>query len=261
MHGIELKTPAQLDLMRAAGLVVAQTLRTLREAVVPGVATADLDKLAESEIRAAGATPSFLGYEGYPATICTSVNNEVVHGIPFPDRVLREGDLISIDCGAIVDGWHGDAAFTTGVGAIAESQARLIATTEHALWAGIAQARAGGRLGDISYAVEQASAGYGIVTGYTGHGIGTEMHMEPSVHNCGRPGRGPRLVPGMALAIEPMLTLGGGETEVLADEWTVVTADQSWAAHFEHTVAITPDGPWVLTAIDSAPGAILGRSD
>jgi methionyl aminopeptidase len=257
-HGIELKTPAQLDLMRAAGLVVAHTLRTLREAVAPGVTTAELDKLAETGIRAAGATPSFLGYQGYPATICTSVNNEVVHGIPSPDRVLREGDLISIDCGAIVDGWHGDAAFTTGVGTITEENARLIATTERALWAGIAQARAGGRLGDISHAVEQASGGYGIVLGYTGHGIGTQMHMEPSVHNYGRPGRGPRLVPGMALAIEPMLTLGGGETEVLADDWTVITANQSWAAHFEHTVAITADGPWVLTDVD---GAILGSSE
>lgn len=258
MHGIELKTPAQLELMRAAGLIVAHTLRTLRGAVAPGVTTADLDKLAESEIRSAGATPSFLGYQGYPATICTSVNNEVVHGIPSPERVLREGDLISIDCGAIMEGWHGDAAFTTGVGTITEENARLIAATERALWAGIAQAKAGGRLGDISHAVEQASGGYSIVLGYTGHGIGTEMHMEPSVHNYGRPGRGLRLVPGMALAIEPMLTLGGGETEVLADEWTVVTASQRWAAHFEHTVAITADGPWVLTAID---GAILGSSE
>jgi len=257
-HGIELKTPAQLELMRAAGLVVARTLLTLKEAVAPGVSTGELDKLAGSEMRAAGATPSFLGYQGYPATICTSVNNEVVHGIPSPDRVLRDGDLISIDCGAIVDGWHGDAAFTTGVGAITQARGRLIAATERALWAGIAQANAGGRLGDISHAVEQASDGYGIVLGYTGHGIGTEMHMEPSVHNYGRPGRGPRLVPGMALAIEPMLTLGTRETEVLADDWTVVTADGSWAAHFEHTVAITPDGPWVLTDID---GAILGRSD
>jgi methionyl aminopeptidase len=172
-----------------------------------------------------------------------------VHAIPSPDRVLRDGDLISIDCGAIVDGWHGDAAVTVGVGTITEEHAKLIEATERALWAGIGAVRPGGRLGDISHAVEQASAGYGVVLGYTGHGIGTAMHMDPPVPNYGRPGRGPRLVPGMALAIEPMLTLGAQETDVLADDWTVVTADGSWAAHFEHTIAITPEGPKVLTAL------------
>jgi methionyl aminopeptidase len=244
----ELKTPAQFDLMRAAGLVVARTLAVLADAVAPGLSTADLDKIAEASIRDLGGTPSFLGYQGYPATICTSVNNQVVHGIPSPSQVLREGDLVSIDCGAIVDGWHGDAAVTVGVGEITGEHARLIEATERALWAGIAMALPGGRLGDISHAVEEASAGYGIVLGYTGHGIGTEMHMDPAVHNYGRAGRGPRLVPGMALAIEPMLTLGGGETDVLADDWTVVTADGSWAAHFEHTIAVTPEGPKVLTS-------------
>ena len=248
---IELKTPAQLDRMRAAGLVVARTLAVLSAAVAPGVTTAELDKLAEVSIRDLGGTPSFLGYQGYPATICTSVNDEVVHAIPSPDRVLRDGDLISVDCGAIVDGWHGDAAITVGVGVIGEAPARLIEVCERALWAGIAKAQAGGRLGDVSYAVEQASDGYGVVTGYTGHGIGTEMHMDPAVPNYGRPGRGPRLVPGMALAIEPMLTLGTRETSVLADDWTVVTADGSWAAHFEHTIAITLEGPKVLTALES----------
>ena len=246
---IEVKTPAQLDLMRVAGLVVARTLAALAEAVAPGVTTAELDKLAEDAIRSAGAVPSFLGYQGYPATICTSVNDEVVHAIPSPDRVLRDGDLISIDCGAIVDGWHGDAAVTVGVGTITDEHARLIAACERALWTGIDAARPGARLGDISHAVEQASAGYGVVLGYTGHGIGTAMHMDPPVPNYGRPGRGPRLVPGMALAIEPMLTLGAQETDVLADDWTVVTADGSWAAHFEHTIAITPEGPKVLTAL------------
>jgi methionyl aminopeptidase len=250
---IELKTPAQLELMRAAGLVVARTLAALREAVAPGVTTADLDKLAETSIRSVGAVPSFLGYQGYPATICTSVNDEIVHAIPSPDRVLRDGDLISIDCGAIVDGWHGDAAITVGVGVITEEHARLVETTERALWAGIAQALPGGRLGDISHAVELASDGYGVVLGYTGHGIGTAMHMDPPVPNYGSAGRGPRLVPGMALAIEPMLTLGAQETDVLADDWTVVTADGSWAAHFEHTIAITPDGPVVLTALEDSP--------
>jgi methionyl aminopeptidase len=236
--------------MREAGLVVARTLRVLAEAVRPGLTTADLDALAEAEIRAAGATPSFKGYHGYPATICTSVNEEIVHGIPSRQRSLREGDIVSIDCGAIVGGWHGDAAVTVGVGAISAEHADLLQACETALWRGIAQARVGGRLGDISHAVEQASAGYGVVLGYTGHGIGTEMHMEPAVPNYGRPRRGPRLVPGMALAIEPMLTLGTGETDVLADDWTVITADGSWAAHFEHTIAITPEGPKVLTSLD-----------
>jgi methionyl aminopeptidase len=249
---IELKTPAQLDLMRAAGLVVARALAALADAVAPGVTTAELDKLAEASIRDLGGVPSFLGYQGYPATICTSVNDEVVHAIPS-HRVLHEGDVISVDCGAIVDGWHGDAAFTMGVGSITNRHIRLIEATERALWAGIAQAKAGGRLGDISHAVQQASHGYGVVLGYTGHGIGTEMHMDPAVPNYGRPGRGPRLVPGMALAIEPMLTLGTQETGVLADDWTVTTADGSWAAHFEHTIAITPDGPRVLTALDDHP--------
>jgi len=246
----EIKTPAQLDLMRAAGLVVARTLATLCDAVAPGVSTAELDKLAESKIRAAGATPSFLGYQGYPATICTSVNNQVVHAIPAPDRVLRDGDLISIDAGAIVDGWHGDGAVTVGVGTIADVHAKLIQACERALRAGIAAAQAGARLGDISYAVERASDGYGMVYGYTGHGIGTAMHMDPAVPNYGRPGHGPRLVPGMALAIEPMLTLGSRDTAVLGDDWTVITADGSWAAHFEHTIAITAQGPRVLTSLE-----------
>ena len=206
-----------------------------------------------SEIRAAGATPSFLGYHGYPATICTSVNNEIVHGIPSPARYLNEGDIISIDCGAIVDGWHGDAALTVGVGSISAEHAELLRVCEDALWQGLAHARAGGRLGDISHAVEAsiAQAGpYGVVEEYTGHGIGTAMHMDPPVPNYGRPGRGPRLRAGMALAIEPMVMLGSSETVLLDDGWTVVTADGSWAAHFEHTVAITADGPWVLTAED-----------
>jgi methionyl aminopeptidase len=249
---IEIKTPEQIAVMREAGLVVARTLRVLAEAVRPGVTTADLDALAEAEIRAAGATPSFKGYYGYPATICTSVNEEIVHGIPSRQRSLREGDIVSIDCGAIVGGWHGDAAVTVGVGDISAAHADLLRACETALWRGIAQARAGGRLGDISHAVQAsvaASGRYGVVEEYTGHGIGSAMHMDPPVPNLGRPGRGPRLRPGMALAIEPMVMLGSSETVLLDDGWTVVTADGSWAAHFEHTVAITPDGPWVLTQL------------
>jgi methionyl aminopeptidase len=247
---IEIKTPDQIRMMREAGLVVARTLRLLAAAVQPGVSTAELDALAEREIRAAGATPSFKGYHGYPATICTSVNNEIVHGIPSPSRRLLDGDIISIDCGAIVRGWHGDAAVTVGVGSISAEHAALIEACEAALWHGLAQARAGGRLGDISHAVEtsiRAAGRYGLVEEYTGHGIGTAMHMDPPVPNYGRAGRGPRLRTGMALAIEPMVMLGGPETVLLEDGWTVVTADGSWAAHFEHTVAITADGPWVLT--------------
>ncbi len=239
--------------MRKAGLVVARTLAAVTAEVRPGVSTADLDALAAAQIRAAGATPSFLGYHGYPATICTSVNDEIVHGIPSPERVLRDGDIISIDCGAIVDGWHGDAALTVGVGTISAEHARLLEVCQASLWAGLDRARDGARLSDISHAVETSirQAGpYGIVEEYTGHGIGTAMHMDPPVPNYGRPGRGPRLETGMALAIEPMVILGDAETVQLDDGWTVVTADGSWAAHFEHTVAITADGPWVLTAED-----------
>jgi methionyl aminopeptidase len=261
---IEIKTPEQLAVMREAGLVVARTLGALAAVVKPGVTTAELDELAEAEIRAAGATPSFKGYHGYPAVICTSVNEEIVHGIPSPRRILRDGDIISIDCGAIVGGWHGDAALTVGVGDISAEHASMLQACEAALWRGLAQARAGGRLGDISHAVEAsvaASGPYGVVEEYTGHGIGSAMHMDPPVPNYGRPGRGPRLRPGMALAIEPMVMLGGQETVLLDDDWTVVTADGSWAAHFEHTVAITPDGPWVLTAEDGGEEGLARRDD
>jgi len=262
--GIELKTPAQFQAMRKAGLVVAHTLAAVRDAVRPGISTAELDELAVGEIRAAGATPSFLGYHGYPASICTSVNQVIVHGIPRPDTVLAAGDIISIDCGAIVDGWHGDAALTVGVGEITPELARLLQACETALWHGLAHAQAGRRLTDISHAVEASVRGagsYGIVEEYVGHGIGTAMHMEPPVPNYGRPGRGPRLRAGMAVAVEPMIASGRAETEVLADEWTVVTADGSYAAHYEHTVAITPDGPWVLTAADggTAGFAAIGQ--
>ena len=258
-QAIQIKTPEQFAIMREAGLVVARTLDVVAAAVRPGVSTAELDALAEREIRAAGATPSFLGYHGYPATICTSVNEEIVHGIPTPARRLNEGDIISIDCGAIVGGWHGDAARTVGVGTISAEHAALLSACEAALWHGLAQARPGGRLGDISHAgetsIEQAGP-YGLVEEYTGHGIGTAMHMDPPVPNYGRPGRGPRLRAGMALAIEPMVVLGSPETILLDDGWTVITADGSWAAHFEHTVAITAGGPWVLTAADGGQAGL-----
>ena len=251
--GIEIKTPGQLDAMREAGLVVAQMLSAVAAAAEPGISTAELDAIAAGVIRAAGAKPSFLGYHGYPATICTSVNNQIVHGIPDKRVRLAAGDVLSIDAGAIVGGWHGDAAVTIGVGAISAEAAALIAACERALWAGIAAVAAGRRLTDVSHAIESsalASGDYGIVQEYTGHFIGSAMHMDPPVPNYGRPGRGPLLTEGMAMAIEPMLVLGRRHTRLLADDWTVVTADGSLAAHFEHTVAITADGPWVLTAAD-----------
>ena len=249
--GIQVKSPEQIARMYAAGQVVARTLSVLKESVRPGVTTAELDAIAEREIRGAGAVPSFLGYFGYPASICTSVNEQVVHGIPAPEQVLKAGDVISIDCGAILDGWHGDSALSVGVGEIDPADQAMLEACEASMWAGIAQAVSGHRLGDISHAVEQSvrTAGdYGLIREYTGHGIGTEMHMAPVVRNYGPPGQGPRLRAGMALAIEPMITRGERHVVELDDGWTVITTDGSRAAHFEHTVAITPEGPWALTA-------------
>jgi methionyl aminopeptidase len=248
---IQVKSPEQIGRMYAAGQVVARTLSILREAVRPGVTTAELDAIAEREIRAAGAVPSFLGYSGYPASICASVNEQVVHGIPSEGHVLRAGDVISIDCGAILDGWHGDSALSVGVGEIDPADQAMLDACEASMWAGIAQAVDGHRLSDISHAVEKsvrASGDYGLIREYTGHGIGTEMHMDPVIRNYGPPGQGPRLHAGMALAIEPMITRGQRHVAELDDGWTVITTDGSRAAHFEHTVAVTPDGPWVLTA-------------
>jgi methionyl aminopeptidase len=248
----EIKTPEQLDRMRAAGLVVADTLQLLRESMKPGMTTQDLDDIARDAISEAGAKPSFLGYHGYPAVVCVSVNEEIVHGIPG-DRVINRGDLVSIDCGAIVDGWHGDAAFSTVVEEGTAEVEQLLRVTEDALWQGLAKAVVGGRLSDIGHAVEshvRQAGDYGIVEEYVGHGIGSSMHMDPSVPNYGQPGHGPELVAGMALAVEPMVNLGGRHTRVLDDDWTVVTVDAKWSAHFEHTVAITENGPWVLTAHD-----------
>ena len=252
---IELKSPGEIDAMRAAGAVVARTLRLLEKHAKAGVSTGELDELAECSIRDAGATPSFKGYHGFPASICASVNEQVVHGIPSHEQVLAEGDLLSLDCGAILDGWHGDAAVTVHIGTAADAERRLSAACRAALEAGIAAVRPGGRLTDISHAVESAARAaaaangtlYGIVADYGGHGIGTAMHMEPFLPNIGKPGRGPRLVAGMALAIEPMLTAGSEKTRELDDGWTVVTVDSSRAAHWEHSVAVTDGGPLLLT--------------
>jgi methionyl aminopeptidase len=240
--------------MRVAGLLVGRTLEVLRAEVRAGISTGELDAIAEDTIRSGGGVPSFLGYghPPFPATICASVNDEVVHGIPG-DRVLQDGDVISIDCGAIVDGWHGDSAITVAVGEVPAEVTALMEVTEGAMWAGIAAARLGGRVSDISHAVEQhvrARGDYGILEDYTGHGIGSAMHQPPNVPNYGRPGRGAKLERGLALAVEPMITLGTKQTLVADDDWTIVTADESWAAHFEHTFTLTPDGAWVLTALD-----------
>ena len=239
--------------MRKAGRLVGHILTLVSAAARPGVTLLELDALAERTIRAAGAVPSFLGYHGFPATLCLSPNDWIVHGIPN-GYALRQGDILSIDCGAIVEGYHGDAAVTVPIGEVDEAARRLIDTTERAMWAGIAQVRAGNRLSDIGHAVEQTAAGpgYGVVREYVGHGIGTRMHEEPQVPNYGRPGRGLRLEVGLTLAIEPMVNEGGPESRVLDDGWTVVTRDGSRSAHFEHTVAITPQGPEVLTLLDGA---------
>src|SRR5450759_581839 len=209
---IQIKTAAEIELMRAAGLVVGHTLELLKAAVEPGMTTQDLDDVAARSIRDAGAVPSFLGYHGFPGTICTSVNDEIVHGIPSPCKVLREGDIVSIDCGAIVEGYHGDAAVTVPVGRVTQELTELMRVCEGSMWAGFAAARLGGRLSDIGAAVERHvwPHGYGVVEEYVGHGIGTEMHQDPQVPNSGRPGRGPRLVQGLVLAVEPMVNLGGG---------------------------------------------------
>jgi methionyl aminopeptidase len=247
---IEIKTARQLNHMRAAGLVVAGALDHVAGLVAPGVTTRDLDVAAAEFIRAAGAESNFKGYQGFPSVICTSVNDEIVHGIPG-NRVLQAGDLISIDCGAIVAGWHGDSAITVPVGEVSAAAGELSQVAEAAMWAGIAAACVGARLTDIGAACEASISGrYGIVRDYVGHGIGSAMHMEPSVPHVGPAGRGPVLRAGMALAIEPMITAGSEQTEMRDDGWTVCTRDGSLAAHWEHTVAITDEGPAVLTAGD-----------
>jgi methionyl aminopeptidase len=249
---IQIKTPQEIELMRASGLVTAGAIAAVKAAVRPGVSTGELDAIGEDHIRSSGAIPSFKGYHGFTGSICASVNEEIVHGIPG-DRVLAEGDIISIDCGAIVDGWHGDAAITVPVGTVDPKLLDLARVCDEAMWHGFAAARLGGRLSDISAAVERhvrSVSPYGIVRDFVGHGIGSAMHQPPNVPNYGRPGRGPKLVEGMALAVEPMLTLGQPDNHTLADDWTVVTDDGLPAVHTEHTFTLTPGGPWVLTALD-----------
>jgi methionyl aminopeptidase len=252
------KTTSEIERMAKAGAVVAELHDVIREAIKPGVSTAELDEIAERVTRSHGAIPSFKGYRGFPATLCTSINDEIVHGIPSDRRILRDGDLIKIDAGAIVDGYHGDSAATWVVGdadAVDPRVLDLVHHTREGLWAGLRAAVPGGRLTDISAAVEAHALphGYGVVQEYVGHGIGRALHEDPHVPNYGRPGRGPKLVTGLVLAIEPMFNLGTADTEVLDDDWTVVTADGQVSAHWEHTVAITPDGPWVLTARSDEP--------
>ena len=246
---IILKTPQEIELIAKASRVVALTIAFLRERVKPGVTTADLDRWAEDFIVREGARPAFKGYRGYPATLCTSVNEEVVHGIPSTQKRLEEGDIIGVDVGAVVEGYHGDAAVTLPVGQISEEAARLILVTEEALSAGLAQVSVGRRLSDVSHAIQAVAEreGYSVVTDFVGHGIGRNLHEDPQVPNFGKPGEGPRLKEGLVLAIEPMVNIGGSEVEVLADRWTVVTRDRKLSAHFEHTIALTAEGPKVLT--------------
>jgi methionyl aminopeptidase len=245
---IILKSPEEVGKMQRAGRIVAEVLRELKEQVKPGVSTLDLDEIAEKGIRKRGGQPAFKGYRGFPATLCASVNNEIVHGIPSK-RTLQEGDIIGLDLGAIVDGYYGDAAITVAVGALRPEVQRLVTVTEESLYKGIDQMKTGNRLSDVSHAVQAhvEAAGYSVVKDFVGHGIGQSLHEEPQLPNFGQPGQGPRLRPGMVLAIEPMVNMGKDGVRVLSDHWTAVTEDGSLSAHFEHTVAITEAGPVILT--------------
>jgi methionyl aminopeptidase len=244
------RSAAELERMRDAGRLVAEVLTELAAHVRPGVTTADLDAMAEQRIAKAGATPAFKGYHGYPATICASINEEVIHGIPSGRRILNEGDIISIDVGVSLNGYYGDSAITLPVGQVSEEAARLLRVTEESLYKAIERVRPGNRISDIGHAVQHhvEAHGFSVVREFVGHGIGQRMHEEPQVPNYGEPGRGPRLSEGMVLAIEPMVNAGKPAVKVLADNWTAVTRDSSLSAHFEHTVAVTADGPWILTA-------------
>ena len=246
---IVLKTGRERKVIREACRISAEALRLAGNAVEPGVTTAEIDRIAEKYILSQGAVPNFKNYQGYPATACISINNEVIHGIPSKKRVIKSGDIVSIDLGAKFDGYHGDNAATFACGDITDEAKRLIDTTRESLYEGIAAAVSGGRLGDIGHAIQQyvEQRGYSVVRKFVGHGVGTQLHEAPEVPNFGTPGRGIRLMPGMTLAIEPMINQGGYDVKVLPDGWTVLTKDGSLSAHFEHTVAITPDGPQILT--------------
>jgi len=247
---IEIKTPAEIESMRKASRIVAEVLLQLKSRVKPGISTADLDKFAEKRVREMGAVPAFLGYRGYPATLCVSINDEIVHGIPSPKRVIREGDIVSLDMGAVCEGFYGDAAVTVAAGAVSGAAKKLMEVTEKSLAMALSEVKAGARLGDISHAVEKYALanGMSVVKEFTGHGIGRHLHEEPSIPNFGKPGTGPVLKTGMTLAIEPMLCLGRAEVVIKNDGWTAVSADGSLSAHYEHTVAVTDDGCDVLSA-------------
>ncbi|MBI4424234.1 MAG: type I methionyl aminopeptidase [Elusimicrobia bacterium] len=246
---VELKSPKEIAAMREAGAVVGAVLRILAEAVRPGLTTQELDRIAASETRKRGAEPAFLNYRGYPATLCVSVNEEVVHGIPRPDRTLKAGDIVSCDFGVIVRGYFADAAVTVPVGRVAPEVQALVDATRESLEKGIEQMWPDKRIGDISSAVQRhvEAKGYSVVRSFVGHGIGRALHEDPAVPNYGKPGTGLRLAPGMVLAVEPMVNLGTHDVRVLDDGWTAVTRDGKWSAHFEHTIAITPEGPQILT--------------
>jgi len=248
---IVLKSAQEIDRMREAGRVTALTIERIVEEVRPGMSTADLDRIGERSIRSEGCTPSFLGYRGFPASICVSVNDEIVHGIPSPKRILREGDVLSIDVGAVYEGYHGDSAVTIPIGRVSPEVERLIDVTRDSLERGMAEMVPGKRLSDIGHAVQERveAEGFSVVRQFVGHGIGREMHEPPQIPNYGPGGRGPRLKPGMVFAIEPMVTAGGPEVHMLDDQWTAVTADGSLAAHFEHTILVTDAGPEVLTRV------------
>lgn len=248
---IILKTPAEIEVMAQASRVVAEALDIVRKAVQPGITTEELDAIAEQEIRVRGAIPAFKGYRNYPRTLCASVNDQVVHGIPSK-RKLKEGDIIGLDLGAIVGGFYGDSAVTVAVGSVSDATEKLVQVTKEALYLGITQARVGNRLADISHAVQQhvESSGFSVVTEFVGHGIGRQLHEEPQVPNYGKPGQGPRLQPGMVLAIEPMVNMGRSAVRILDDRWTAVTVDGSLSAHFEHTIAIQSTGdPRILSQL------------
>jgi len=246
------RTTAEIEKMRRAGKIVAEVLRDLKQMAEPGVTTRELDRYAEATIRARGGWPTFKGYRGFPASICTSINEQVVHGIPSGRR-LQSGDILGIDCGVTLDGYVADAALTVLVGNVSGELVRLVRVAEEALYRAIEQARIGNRLYDVSYAIQSwaEAHGYSVVRDFCGHGVGRQMHEDPQVPNVGKPGTGPKLRPGMALAIEPMLNMGTSEVEVADDGWTVLTRDRQPSAHFEHTVAITPSGPIILTTLNS----------
>jgi methionyl aminopeptidase len=255
---ITCRSAAEIDRMRPANRLVAQILEALEAAVAPGVTTAELDAMAERMVRDGGAVPAFKGYRGFPATLCTSVNAEVVHGIPSPKVVLKEGDVVSIDIGVKLNGFFGDSAVTAAVGQVPERAKELLKVTRESLERGISQVKVGGRVSDIGHAVQQwvEAHGYSVVREFVGHGIGEQLHEEPPIPNFGAPGRGARLAEGMVLAIEPMVAMGRPEVRVLGDGWTAVTKDGSLAAHFEHTVAVAADGPLILTGRNSVAGAV-----